>query len=1025
MNYDKKKLEKIIKDIKNDLIIFCENKKLLKQNIARFEQYKSFVSMHKKQKYDASDMLKLANLEFYIAEIDVVIAISKENFRNALFIYDNYFKNVSKKKYLLQDIHDSLNQYINDIKERISCESDFSHCYTIIDKIRDRIPDESYKELELYVYDLNFKYLIEQVQKLTNSKNFELAFKYIERYKDKQQYNSCVNIILNGTKKYIKELYNDPGYPKCKSKVEEFLNNYSPIYKEQVIQYCIELETFTIIKNKLDSYLTNYDFQEADNIYNKNRDLFDENIYKNKKSVAVKQYFKECLNIDINDEQALSLSSLSKNTLVTARAGSGKTRTIACKAIYAIEKEHIKPDEILLLSFNGNAASEMRQRIINDFKYNKFDKDSAKTFHSLAYNIVKPQEELLYDDSDKEVKQNLTKFIDKIYSSKEILTESFKNNLYEYYRWTPDNRDDFIKYWAFKNDDEKYTYLRNKKRVTLSREKVKSNGEKWIADFLFEHDIKYKYEKILTCRKYLENDSNQGLKMYHPDFKIWNSKDQTTYIIEHWGIDENDQYKKVPKYWKKTWDEYYKEMLWKRNIINNAPNIKLIETSICDLECGRTNFEKILKNKLELSGISCNKLSKEEIFERIEDNFANDMAKKFAQFILYAQKENFTPDDIDKKLKNDVFKGNKRCESFVIMANEIYKRYNSKLDEEHRTDFDHILLKATEKIISSHGNCEILLQNKRQKIKDIKMILIDEYQDFSQLFFDMINAILKFNPDIKLYCVGDDWQAINAFAGSNLKFFNDFEKYFPNSGFANLSCNYRSYKNIVESGNQLMKGMGVPSNYINHNEGKIELYYVDDVNIYKDDGKDIDIEFIYDNETTPDQKPFFGIKHRYFKKCIEIISQNPEQSYIMMHRKTTLCNYEELQKFENAIRKYFRKYNIVIDIKVDTVHKFKGMEAENIIILEATDSEFPLIHPDSEIYLIFNRTPQMILDDEKRLFYVALTRARKNIYILAEKSCCSEYITTIKDSINNLEKYSRNQISDEEWEDILRHVDFF
>ena len=179
------------------------------------------------------------------------------------------------------------------------------------------------------------------------------------------------------------------------------------------------------------------------------------------------------------------------------------------------------------------------------------------------------------------------------------------------------------------------------------------------------------------------------------------------------------------------------------------------------------------------------------------------------------------------------------------------------------------------------------------------------------------------------------------------------------------------------------------------------------------------------NETTPDQKPFFGIKHRYFKKCIEIISQNPEQSYIIMHRKTTLCNYEELQKFENAIRKYFRKYNIVIDIKVDTVHKFKGMEAENIIILEATDSEFPLIHPDSEIYLIFNRTPQMILDDEKRLFYVALTRARKNIYILAEKSCCSEYVTTIKDSINNLEKYYSNQISDEEWEDILRHVDFF
>ena len=1021
MNYDKKKLNKVIKDIKNDLVIFCNNKKLLIQNMKKYENIKFFVETHKRKKYDYSDLLKLAELEFYIAEIEIKTALSNKQFREASSIYNNYFQNSSQKIYLLQYIQNSEKQYvINVVLPQLLNESNFDYRYKIINKLRGNITDETYNDLVSYVDELNTKQSENQITKLARSKNYKIAFEYAKCIKDKKIRTSCIKIILNITKEYIKELYNNLGYPKCKSKTDELLNEYNSEYKEEIVQYSDELKKIAILQNKIYSKLRNFDFLEADNIYRKNREFLEENIYKNKKSAAIKQYFKT-LDIDINDEQAMSLSGLSQNTLVTARAGSGKTRTIACKAIYAIEKENIKPEEILLLSFNGNAATEMKQRIINDFKYNKFDKDSAKTFHSLAYNIVKPQEVLLYDDSDKEVKQNLTKFIDKIYSSKEILTEDFKNNLYEYYRWTPDNRDNFIKYWAFKNDDEKYTYLRNKKRVTLSREKVKSNGEKWIADFLFEHDIKYKYEKILTCRKYFENYNNQGLKMYHPDFTIWNNKDQTTYIIEHWGIDENDQYKKVPKYWKKTWDEYYKEMLWKRNIINNAPNIKLIETSICDLECGRTNFEKILKNKLELSGISCNKLSKEEIFERIEDNFSNDMAKKFAQFILYAQKENFTPDDIDKKLKNDVFKGNKRCESFVIMANEIYKRYNSKLDEEHRTDFDHILLKATEKIISSHGNCEILLQNKRQKIKDIKMILIDEYQDFSQLFFDMINAILKFNPDIKLYCVGDDWQAINAFAGSNLKFFNDFEKYFPNSDFANLSCNYRSYKNIVESGNQLMKGMGVPSNYINHNEGKIELYYVDDVNIYKDGGKDIDIEFIYDNETTPDQKPFFGIKHRYFKKCIEIISQNPEQSYIIMHRKTTLCNYEELQKFENAIRKYFRKYNIVIDIKVDTIHKFKGMEAENIIILEATDSEFPLIHPDSEIYLIFNRTPQMILNDEKRLFYVALTRARKNIYILAEKSCCSEYVMVIKDSINN----QRQVLYDKELEEIIQNLDLF
>ena len=1019
MRYDKEKLNKVIKNIKNDLIIFCENKKLLQQNWKKYENIRIFVETHKKQKYDNSDLLKLAELEFYIAKIEIKTALSNKQFKEAFSIYNSYFQNSSQKIYLLQYIQNSEKKYItNVVLPQLLNESNFDYRYKRINKFCNNITDEAYNDLVLYVDELNIKESENQITKLTQSKNYKIAFKYAKLIKNEEIKVRCIKIILGNTKEYIKKLYNNLGYPKCKSNIGELLNEYSTEYKEEIVQYSDELKKIAILQNKIYSKLRDFDFLEADNIYRKNREFLEENIYKNKKSAAIKQYFKT-LDIDINDEQAISLSGLSQNTLITARAGSGKTRTIACKAIYAIEKEHIKPDEILLLSFNGNAAIEMKQRIINDFKYNKFDKDSVKTFHSLAYNIVKPQEELLYDDSDKEVKQNLTKFIDKIYSSKEILTESFKNNLYEYYRWTPDNRDDFIKYWAFKNNDEKYTYLRNRKYITLNREKVKSNGEKWIADFLFEHDIKYKYEKILTCRKYLENYSNQGLKMYHPDFTIWNDENQTTYIIEHWGIDENDQYKKVPKHWKKTWDEYYKEMLWKRNIINNVPNIKLIETSIRDLECGRTNFEKILKNKLELSGISCNKLSKEEIFKRIEDNFANDMAKKFTQFILYTQKENFTPNDIDKKLKNDVFKGNKRCESFVIMANEIYKRYNPKLDEEHKTDFDHILLKAREKIISSQGNCEILLQNKRQKIKDIKMILVDEYQDFSQLFFDMINAILKFNPDIKLYCVGDDWQAINAFAGSNLKFFNDFGKYFPNSDFANLSYNYRSYKNIVESGNQLMKDKGVPSKYINDNEGKIELYYVDDVNIYNDNTKNIDVEFIYDNETTLDSKIFFGMNHRYFKKCIEIISQNVEQRYFIIHRETKF-NYKDIKEFKNAIKEYFRKRNIDVDIEIGTAHSFKGMEANSVIILEATDREFPLIHPDSEMYLIFNRIPQMILDDEKRLFYVALTRAKKNIYILTEKSCCSEYIVAIKDFINN----QKQIFHDKEFEKIT-HLDLF
>lgn len=1028
MSYDKKKLNKFIKDIKNDLVIFCDNKKLLTQNMKKYENIKFFVETHKKKKYDYSDLLKLAELEFYIAEIDISIALSEDNYREAYSIYNKYFQNSNRREHLFLRIQSSLNQYLNVAKEHIQNEPNFDYRYKRINKIRNNIPDEACKELELYVDELNIKYSVKQITKLTQSNNYKLAFDYALLLKDKKIQKSCINIILDGTKEFINDLFQDLGYPKCKKEINKILSDYPTKYKEQILQYCGVLKNVAIVQDNIDSKLKNYDFQEADYIYKQNTKIIDENFYKNKKSTTIKQYFNKCWDIDINDEQAKSLSNISQNVLVTARAGSGKTRTIACRAILAMEKEDIKPNEILLLSFNRNAAEEMRQRIAT-FGFKNFDKNSARTFHSLAHDIVKPQEELIYDDGDKDVKQKLTKFIDEIYSSKETLTEDFKNNLYEYYRWTPDSRDIYTKYWVFKSDEEKYTYLRHKKYVTLNREKVKSNGEKWIADFLFEHDIKYKYEKLLTCSSYRENFYNSGkLKMYHPDFTIWNKEDKTTYIIEHWGIDENDSNKKVPKYWKKTWDEYYKEMQWKRNIISKRQDVCLIETSICDLTNGRDYFEKILKNRLESHGILCNKISKEEVLKRIADNYINDLSKNFAQFILYAQKESFTPEDIDNKLKNDVFKGNKRSEAFVKMANVIYKKYHVELEKKHKIDFDHILFNATKKILDSQGNCEISMQNKRQKIKNLKMILIDEYQDFSQLFYNMIDAILKFNPNIKLFCVGDDWQAINAFAGSNLKFFQKFNTYFKNSGSENLSYNYRSCKNIVLSGNQLMKNDGVPSNYINEKEGIFEQYFIDDVNIFKENTREIDEEFIYDNEKTQDQKPFFGINHRYFKKCIEIISQDVKQRYFIMHREKE-GKYINIQHFANAIGRYFKNKGINVDIIVNTVHKFKGMEADSIIILEATKDKFPLIHPDTEFYLIFNKTPQMILDDEKRLFYVALTRAKKNVYILTERANYCEYLIPIKDFISNTKLVPQQDIYQhllndiEDFEDLFKMLD--
>ena len=745
---------------------------------------------------------------------------------------------------------------------------------------------------------------------------------------------------------------------------------------------CFEFLDFVDAANELDTILKKYDFLRADTIY-KSNSFIDKTSYCNLKAKYTKEYFDKVHKIKINDEQAYAISEPTQNLIVTARAGSGKTRTIACKTIMAIEKENIKPDEILLLSFNRNASEEMKKRICEDFKYNNFDKRTARTFHSLAWDIIQPTQDLIYDDGEKEAKQKLTKFIWNIYSSKEVFTDEFKNDLYEFLRWSPDKFDDIDSmYWVFRDNHEKYTALRSKKQITLNREKVKSNGEKWIADFLFEHDIKYEYEAILACEGVGKNKRTaKERKLYHPDFTIWDKKSERQYIIEHWGIDENDPEHKVPKGWTKSWEEYYEEMQWKRDVFLFKGMLKgmiLIETSVADMRNGRKCFEDILKSRLEKAGLNCKKLSIDEILAKIDDKYVDNMAKKFANFILFAQKSEVSPEEIDKKLANNIFNGNRRCELFVKMANTIYKRYKSELVAQNKTDFDNILMQTTKKILDSKGNCKISFSDKAQKIKNLKVILIDEYQDFSKLFFDIIKAIQQFNPEVKIFCVGDDWQAINSFAGSDLYFFKEFKNLFKNADSANLTHNYRSAKSVVYAGNSLMAGCGVPSKFISNVEGKIELRYIDDIDIrpYIENG-------------------FVGIPQRYFIECMDIISKDPKKSYFIMHREkeSTL-----VKKFESYLTDWLKNKNLKVNF--DTIHKFKGMEADIVIILEATDSEFPLLHPDSEFNLVFGKTAQMQLDEERRLFYVALTRAKTDIYILTERSNISDYILKIQNFIN-------------------------
>ena len=552
---------------------------------------------------------------------------------------------------------------------------------------------------------------------------------------------------------------------------------------------------------------------------------------------------------------------------------------------------------------------------------------------------------------------------------------------------------DVERHKKFFSDKEYLSYRRNLKYVTLKCEQVKSHGEKYIADFLFEHSIEYQYEKV----NWLDNR-----RTYRPDFTLLPLK--MGIIIEHWGIDEHDSKQEVPSHWNKTWEKYRDEMQRKRDYCQKE-GWQLVETSIRDLRFGREHFEKKLKSELEHVGIKRQKLPESTIIKKIvKPKHITRMTELFVQFIQRAKQNGRTVADLQREI--DQANYDDKTQIFLKIANQVYSEYNQK--KHNKMDFNDLIDQAI-KIIDEQAGAVSIDPSTNAKIKDLKWILIDEYQDFSKLFHQLIQSIRRHNTDVRLFCVGDDWQAINGFAGSDLYYFSDFERIIEKSGTAHLLTNYRSSEKIVERGNALMEGRGEPSKPHLGTEGLVHIQCVDDVKIEAHTNprdpqeKEQDRKFLF----RPDDN---FMKARYLKRCYQIITDNPGKTVAILVRKrwihgAKLVEFEDKLKRCLSVEQSERSQIFIEQGEVGTIHSFKGLEAEIVIILQACNGNFPLIHPDNHLFEIFGHTIKDVCDEERRLFYVALTRAKEQLYILTERDRESDFLDALEGRGVKTDKY--------------------
>jgi len=670
------------------------------------------------------------------------------------------------------------------------------------------------------------------------------------------------------------------------------------------------------------------------------------------KAEFVQRWFRKLPALDQPDaEQAAAIATTSNNVQVVARAGSGKTRTLINRALFLQQHCGVEPHQMLLLAFNRKAAEEMVERLQKAAKGRKVPQ--AMTFHALAYGLVHPSQQLLHDDGDN---LGLTDEVQSIINDHLRVpkwAEKVRSLMRAHWR---EDWERIVRGGHLLSQEDFLRYRRSLPRVTLHGGYVKSWGEKLIADFLFEHSIPYQYERNFWW----------GERNYRPDFTLFG--DKKSVVIEYFG---------------RSGDRDYDEMSErKREYWRSRRDWSLIELCPDDQPDVPEKFRARLRRLLEANGFRCIRRSDEEIWEQISERAVDHFSRAMTGFIQRCRKLRFDAASLAEAIRRHKVSSTAEGQ-FLEIANQLYPLYLQRLAATNQEDFDGLLQRAEETI--NLGRTHWDRGSGQGDLRDLKFLLIDEHQDFSAAFDHLVRAIKSRNPDMLVYCVGDDWQAINRFAGSDLKYFTDFPEQQRPATRLHLATNYRSPKQIVEAGNAVMRGRGVPALPRRNDAGQV---LVADLSRFFPTA--LEAEYHQGDIVTPAVVRLI-LKAADAGQSVVLLSRRNEGLPWFVNRDNGA--QRTLDAFLQHVRGRLPKGT---KVTASTAHSFKGKEEDCVIVLDAIVRSYPLIHPDWVFTRVFGNNVKDIVEEERRLFHVAVTRAKGTLVLITESGADSPFLEDIR-----------------------------
>lgn len=644
----------------------------------------------------------------------------------------------------------------------------------------------------------------------------------------------------------------------------------------------------------------------------------------------------------LTDEQRKAAACFAPRTLVIASAGSGKSSVLAAKSACAVQKGFFLPSEILLLAFNTDAAKDLRHKIssIADKNIN------VSTFHAFCLSVIG-------EATGK--KPSLASFIDQGKDRTmmaQILAKLLKN---------PSYRRKFYFYDLFLGSNKTLNQFSRSESshgstpggiLTNRGEKVKSEAEKIFADWLFESKIAYNYEK-----KYPVSTADKTHRQYHPDFYL----PQLDIWVEIWALADNE--KETEEF-----AGYQKAKAWKREL-HKRNKTNLLEIYARDMHQPRIK-EKIFEELFTIFERSCKEPEQKKKTSSDELSFEEkDFASLLRTFQIHAYNNDLSAADLREKISAGSSTGIRnileetsldlkefgfREKLFVDLYEPAEIQWRKILEERGEIDFEMMMRQAA----------EIIEEGKWSN--PYRLIMIDEFQDTSQMRARILKALLK-TRQTRLFAVGDDWQSINRFAGSDVSIMKNFSEHFGEYVQLFLTKTFRCSSGICETS----------SKFISRNP---DQFVKEVIPAFSSETNPVALLLIENEELT-----VTAIKN-------ELSRLNRPSSY-KRERKTVAI----LGRFNRDINYLFKNRDTsdfvnpseypYLEISRSTIHKSKGLEYDYVIVARMDKGKklgFPCDIQDNPIFdLAMPKRESFDYAEERRLLYVAITRARNSVTIIS------------------------------------------